>query len=79
MAREVVFVLADDVVSLDPDEIVTLGGASMTLRAAVARVQTIPSAYRSLATIARTGEQALLDIDAIDAIAQSKAFEFQDE
>jgi len=51
----------------------------MTLRAAVARVQTIPPAYRSLATIARTGECALLDIDAIDAIARSKAFEFQDE
>ena len=58
----------------DPDEMVTLGGVPMTLRTAVARVQAIPSSYRSLATILRRGEPALLDIDAIDVIAKSSAF-----
>jgi hypothetical protein len=58
----------------DPDEIVTLGGAPMTLRDAVARVQAIPASYRSLATIVHRGEPALLDIDAIEAIAVSPAF-----
>ena len=46
----------------------------MTLRAAVAKVQAIPNGYRSLATIFRKGEPALLDIDAIDVIAHSPAF-----
>jgi hypothetical protein len=58
----------------DPDEIVSLGGAPMTLRAAVAKVQEIPAGYRSLATIVREGEPSLLDIDAIDAIAHRLAF-----
>jgi hypothetical protein len=60
--------------TFDPDEIVTLGGAPMPLRVAVAKVQAIPSSYRSLATIFRRGEPALLDIDAIEAIAASPAF-----
>jgi hypothetical protein len=60
--------------TFDPDEVVTLGGAPMTLRAAVAKVQAIPNGYRSLATIFRKGEPSLLDIDAIDAIAHRLAF-----
>jgi hypothetical protein len=60
--------------TFDPDEIVTLGWAPMTLRAAVIKVQAIPTEYRSLAVIVRKKEPAFLDIEAIDAIAQSPTF-----
>ena len=59
----------------DPEEIVTLGGAKMTLRGAVAKVIEIPQSYRNLATIFRQeGHPSILDIDAIEAIALSPAF-----
>ena len=58
----------------DLDETITLGGVAMTLRTAVAKVQEIPSSYRSLATIFRKGQPGILDIEAIDAIAESAVF-----
>lgn len=61
--------------AFDPEEIVTLGGAPMTLRRAVAKVHEIPQSYRSLATIfRRRGPPSILDIDAIEAIAFGPAF-----
>lgn len=61
--------------SFDPEEIVTLGGAPMTLRRAVAKVIEIPPSHRGLATIfRRKGPASILDIDAIEALALSPDF-----
>jgi hypothetical protein len=54
--------------SFDPDEDVTLDGAKMTLRSAVAKVMALPPDDRIGVTISRNGDPAILDRAQIEDI-----------
>jgi hypothetical protein len=61
--------------SFDPDEDVTLNGAKMTLRSAVAKVMALPPDDRMGATIFRNGEPSTLDRTQIEVIADLLGFQ----
>jgi hypothetical protein len=60
--------------SFDPDEDVTLNGAKMSLRSAVAKVMALPPDDRIGATISRNGEPSSLDRAQIEDIADLLGF-----
>ena len=60
--------------SFDPDEDVTLNGAKMSLRSAVAKVMALPPDDRIGATIFRNGEPPSLDRAQIEDIADLLGF-----
>ncbi|MDN3278822.1 hypothetical protein QWJ07_31485 [Frankia sp. RB7] len=62
--------------TFDPDEIVTLDGAKMTLRKAVARATSLPS--NALVSVFREGEPPILDRPQLDALARDPAFRVDD-
>jgi hypothetical protein len=59
----------------DPDEIVSLHSAQMTLKTAVAKVMALPLHERATATIFRTGVPTILDAAQIETIARLPGFE----
>jgi hypothetical protein len=61
--------------SFDPDEDVTLNGAKMSLRSAVAKVMALPPDDRIGATIFRNGDPPILDRAQIEDIADLPGFE----
>jgi hypothetical protein len=61
--------------SFDPDEDVTLNGAKMSLRDAVAKVMALPSDDRIGATIFRNGDPSMLDRAQIEDIADLIGFQ----
>jgi|HubBroStandDraft_6_1064221.scaffolds.fasta_scaffold764218_2 hypothetical protein len=61
--------------SFDPDEDVTLNGAKMSLRSAVAKVMALPPDDRIGATIFRNGEPPSLDRAQIEDIADLLGFQ----
>jgi hypothetical protein len=60
--------------SFDPDEDVTLNGAQMTLRSAVAEVMALPPDDRIGATIFRDGDPSILHRAQIEDIADLLGF-----
>jgi len=63
----------------DPNEIVVLGGAKMTLRKAVIKVLGIPEDYRSLATIRRDTAPTILDFEQIQELSLLPVFSIDSE
>jgi hypothetical protein len=61
--------------SFDPDEDVTLNGAKMTLRSAVAKVMALPPDDRIGVAIFRNGDPSMLDRAQIEDIADLLGFE----
>jgi hypothetical protein len=61
--------------SFDPDEDVTLNGAKMSLRSAVAKVMALSPDDRMGATIFRNGEPPILDRAEIEDIADLPGFQ----
>jgi hypothetical protein len=61
--------------SFDPDEDVTLNGAKMTLRSAVAKVMALPPDDRIGVTIFRNGDPSILDRAQIEDIADLQGFQ----
>jgi hypothetical protein len=61
--------------SFDPDEDVTLDGAKMTLRSAVATVMALPPDDRIGVTIFRNGDPSSLDRAQIEDIADLPGFQ----
>ena len=61
--------------SFDPDEDVTLNGAKMSLRSAVAKVMALPPDDRIGATIFRNGEPPVFDRAQIEDIADLLGFQ----
>jgi hypothetical protein len=59
----------------DRDQIVSLNGAQMTFKTAIAKVMALPPGERVKFTIFREGEPPILDAAQIEAIAQLPGFE----